>query len=113
MRRWSAIFAAFLLCLTLSACKEGRAITKEEESLVGTWQSSDIKFIFQDNGIGQIVVSIMSVDDAGSDFTYSAKNGVLTLTHEDGTVAESDYTIKGDQLTVSNETGTGVYTRIE
>jgi hypothetical protein len=111
MRRWIALLAALLLCLSLAACgQSAKELSKEEQTLIGTWSNEYTKVIFNEDGTGQFVHSMVSYFDSKSDFTYTAKDGVLTMT-VDKVTNETNYTIKGDQLTMKNETGESSYTR--
>ena len=133
MRKWLLILMALMLSLTLAACgssesmadKLGTELVQDaqaeleankqdvaDEAIVGSWSADGTTFTFNADGTGNTVFSIVGENDAGNDFFYTAEDGKLTMTSKKETV-ETTYTISGDKLTLKNDTGTGVYTRVK
>jgi len=133
MRKWLMIVMALVLSLSLAACGSSEpeaeklgtemvqdAINEIEENkqevadkaIVGSWTADGTTFTFNEDGTGKTVLSIIGKDDAGNDFFYTAEDGELIMTIK-GEETETTYTIEGDKLTLKNESGTSVYTRVK
>ncbi len=104
MKKATAIFAVLALVLSLLAS------CAATDGIVGCWESTGdgnkLYYEFREDGTGCI-----SNGKDEAEFSYVAKDGVLTVTYG-GTSEDATYTIENDTLTVTDEQGTTVLTRV-
>ncbi len=137
MRKWMMILMAGLLCLSMAACssepeidhesvdvqqmiedqqKEQEEHKKEVEdkAIVGTWKGNNTSWTFNEDGLGSVIASINAATDAGNSFYFTAKDGVLTVTtFKDETTTKTNYKIKDNTLTMTNDSGEATYTKVK
>ncbi len=92
------------LIIVLASCSVG-------DSIVGQWQSTEsdgtvLCYEFRSDGSGCI-----SNGKAEAEFSYVAENGVLTVTYG-GKSESAEFVLDGDTLTLTDEQGTSVLTRV-
>lgn len=120
MRSYIKFFAFTILCFPLfliSCTKETDSKTKPEETIIGTWEykyqnglNSFLRrptFNADNSGNEYYSETSGSNSDSGNyDFTWSLQGSHLTLIHkDDGDRDESNFTISGNTLTLTYDSG--------
>lgn len=104
-KRIFALILALLMTATLfAACKK-------KDSLIGAWKNDDndmqLIYIFDSNGEGLVASEAEALA-----FTWSTEGNTLRITIDD-TTSVSTYSIADDVLTISNNTESISYTKIQ
>lgn len=100
MKKHIAI-VAILLILSILLCG---CASSDKKALLGTWKFTQenvtLRMTFEDDGTGT-----MSASGISADFTYTAKNGHLSIIPDGSAedIMEAEYSINGDELTMITE----------
>ena len=105
-KRLSAITAVIILCLSallLTGCGEPKqeeettpSVQENDAAVVGTWSEDafDSGYTFNSDGTGRDTFWDLS-------FTYTAHDGVITITYDDDTYGIDKYTYSVDETSLS------------
>ncbi|MGN0328031.1 MAG: lipocalin family protein [Lachnospira sp.] len=108
-RLTKAITLVVLVTTLFSLCACGKSIK-------GTWVTSEgsytYTYVFEKGGTGYYYYSYSGYTSSPSVFTYTAKDGVLTV-NEDGDIEMCSYSISKNTLTLTSGSDVMIFTKMK
>ena len=110
MKKTLAILLAAIMLLVFAACGSKQGEKQGEKTLIGEWHLSvdgvavsDKTYTFNEDGTG-LYTSMEEARSEKHSFTYTDKDGILTLTFENGRINAFRYTLEVDKLIIDGDT---------
>ena len=110
MKKTLAILLAVTMLLAFAACGSKQEETQCEKTLIGEWhlysEGATVPgetYTFNEDGTG-LHTSIENARSEKYNFTYTDKDGILTLTLENGRINAFRYTLEVDKLIIDGDT---------
>ena len=110
MKKTLAILLALTMLFDFAACGSKQEDTQGEKTLIGEWHLYDEgataakeTYTFNEDGTG-LHTSIENARKENHSFTYADKDGILTLTFENGRINAFRYTLEVDKLIINGDT---------